>query len=374
MEKQPNFYKLDKSKPYKAEGAASRQFSKWIIIFSSFYLSFLVLFVVISVITDIGMFEEVTAIIAPVFLFVLGAFFLCVGLIYRKKDKKQNHAEQEILKNCLLTDGRIKEYHCREIRGSDNSHTTYDVTLEYTFYDKDMNLRLGIHACSYNYDPQFYRGQYLMIAFNETDSLILKEFTIVKEDEEKFLDNEAQRSADDFDDLTGELLDIDLNKPIKDYEYAYGFLWAAFAVFIFAAAYTIPISILVAPQIITINWLVPELIAFIGIYILPLALTPAIICLLRLYIKKKRKFKRLMNGKPYFTFGKMFASETTYRDGMRKKVFYCYIDKWGEKHTELVTSTVFHLRIQDENLDVVVAYDALGNSTVILECTPIDED
>ena len=376
MEEKPDFYELDKSRPYKAEGAVSFHFSKILIIFSSVYIVGVILFTVINLIINIDIFEEFGATLAPVFLFVLGMFFLSLGIIFRIKDKKLKKREEEILKNCVLTDGRITEYSCvqREYRDSDGTNVNYEVELKYTFYDKDLTVRSGKYCGTYGYDPEFYKGQYLMIAFNENDSLILKLFTVKKSDEKKFLANEARRSDDYFDGLTGELLDVDVKKPIKDYEYSIVWFWAAFALFVFLAAYTIPIGIIVVPQILSIKFIVPEIFAIVGIFLLPVILAVAIIALLCGFVKRHKKFKKIISGNPFFTFGKMFASEKTYRGGLHKKVFYCYIDKWGEKHTETVTSPPFHKKIQDENLDVVVAYDAAGNSTVILSCKLMNEE
>ena len=72
-------------------------------------------------------------------------FFLSLGIIFRIKDKKLKKREEEILKNCVLTDGRITEYSCvqREYRDSDGTNVNYEVELKYTFYDKDLTVRSG---------------------------------------------------------------------------------------------------------------------------------------------------------------------------------------------------------------------------------------
>ena len=88
MEEKPDFYELDKSKPYKAEGVAPFHFSKFLIIFSSVFIGGVILFTVINLIINIDIFEEFGATLAPVFLFVLGMFFLSLGIIFRIKDKK----------------------------------------------------------------------------------------------------------------------------------------------------------------------------------------------------------------------------------------------------------------------------------------------
>ena len=71
-----------------------------------------------------------------------------------------------------------------------------------------------------------------------------------------------------------------------------------------------------------------------------------------------------MKRYPHFTYGKMFASEKTFR-GTSKKVVYCYIDKWGEKHTAQTDAPIFQSQTMGEDKIVVVAYDAAGNSAVL---------
>ena len=371
---QVNFYKLDKTQPYKTvySGSSSYSGAKFLIIFSVVYLCGVVAWTLFSLVSNISMFSDVTAIIAPVFLAVLGSLFLGLGIRFHSKEKKLKCAESEVLKDCILTDGRITEYKCIKIENRNN--TSYDVELEYSFYDKSLNLRNGRYRANYKFEPQFYKGQYLMIAFNETDSVIMSEFKLENQDAQKFSENENLRSADDFDGITGELLDVDLNRPIKDYQYSIVWFWAAFAVFIFFAAYTVPMSMIVVPQLLSFGTTIAEFIGLVGIYFLPAILLVVIILLLKNYFKRAKYFKKILNSQPLFTFGKMFASEKTYRGSVNKKVFYCYIDKWGEKHTETVTSPVFHSNIDDQNIDVIVAYTAAGDSTVILDCKFLDEE
>ncbi len=375
-EEQPqvNFYRLDKTKPYKTVSAAatSRAYIFLIIFAVVFLVSDAVFTAVYSLSGDAAI--DVTAIIAPVFLAAIGFFFLGLGIYFHKRRKRLTGEESELLSNCTLTDGRITEYRCVESSHTDGSHTTYFVELEYVFFDRDLTARSGKYSATYGYEPQFYKGQYLMIAFNATDSLILSEFTLEKEDEKRFLQVESGRSDDDFDDITGELIDVDLKKRVKDYHYSIVWFWAAFAVFVFSLAYTVPISIFVVPHYFDFKWIVPDVIALVGIYLMPVILLGVSAFLLKKYFVASSHFKKIMSGRPYFTLGKVFASEKTYHSGARKKVFYCYIDKWGERHTEVVTSYIYLARIQGEDSPVLVAYTSAGDSTIITECILCEQE
>ena len=370
---QVNFYRLDKTKPYKTVSAAatSRAYIFLIIFAVVFLVSDAVFTAVYSLSGDAAI--DVTAIIAPVFLAAMGFFFLGLGIYFHKRRKRLTGEESELLSDCTLTDGRITEYRCVESSHTDGSHTTYFVELEYVFFDRDLTARSGKYSATYGYEPQFYKGQYLMIAFNATDSLILSEFTLEKEDEKRFFQNESSRSDDDFDHITGELIDVDLKKRVKDYHYSIVLFWAAFAVFVFNLAYIVPISIFVAPQF-DFKWIVPDVIALIFLYLMPVILFGVSAYLLKKYFVASSHFKKIMRSRPYFTFGKVFASEKTYRGSARKKAFYCYIDKWGERHTEVVTSYVYRARIQGEDYDVLVAYTSAGDSTIITECVLCAEE
>ncbi len=371
---QVNFYRLDKTKPYKTVSAAatSRAYIFLIIFAVVFLVSDAVFTAVYSLSGDAAI--DVTAIVAPVFLAAIGFFFLGLGIYFHKRRKRLTGEESELLSNCTLTDGRITEYRCVESSHTDGSHTTYFVELEYVFFDRDLTARSGKYSATYGYKPQFYKGQYVMIAFNATDSLILSEFTLEKEDEKRFLQIESGRSDDDFDGITGELIDVDLTKRVKDYHYSIVWFWAAFAVFVFSLAYTVPISIFVAPHYFDFKWIVPDVIALVGIYLMPVILLGVSAFLLKKYFVASSHFKKIMSGRPYFTLGKVFASEKTYRGSARKKAFYCYIDKWGERHTEVVTSHIYLARIQGEDYDVLVAYTSAGDSTIITECVLCAEE
>ena len=373
-EAQVNFYKLDRSKPYKVEGAASVKLSKFMFVFSSVFIAGVIIWSIVCAITS-EMFQHPDAIFAPILLVAVGLLFLLIGVLSYVKDKKRKASQNEILKNCVLTDGKITEYNCvaRTSGSGDNEHTYYDVTMQYAYYDESLNLRKGSLCHTYSFDPEFHKGEYLMIAFNETDSLILSEFTLEKQDEEKFLSNEAKRSDDDFDGLTGELLDVDTSKPIKTIEFTNVWLLAALVLFVFTAIYSVLMGVLVIMRHVDFKHPITDVVLICGVSLLPVIFFVLIAYFLYKYAKRQKYIKKLMNSNPYFTMGKLFASEKTYRAGRKKKILYCYIDKWGERHTDVLNAVAIRKNVEDQNYEVTVAYDAAGNSLVLYEYELIEK-
>ncbi|MDE7264713.1 MAG: hypothetical protein K2N52_00360, partial [Clostridia bacterium] len=218
-----NFYRLDKSKPYKVEGGASRSKVNFMIIFGSIFLA-AALIVGCVMLKSIS--ENPVMVAVPIFMCVFGGVFLGVGISSQLKNNRKRAEEQTVLSDCVLTDAKIAECLCEKRTHSDShghSHTSYAYTLTYSFVDENSNERTGTYNCVYTTDPQFYKGQYLMVAFNAYDSLIMREFTLEGGDMNTFLDNEAARSDDDFDSLTSEELDIDTSKPLKSFDGS--FVW-----------------------------------------------------------------------------------------------------------------------------------------------------
>lgn len=368
---QVNFYKFDKRKPYKVEGGGSQIISSLIILGIGLGLLLINLIIFYQSTTGDSKFD--ISLIIPHLLF--GAFaviFLIIGFNQVRKSIKRKIRANTILNNCTLTDARITSYNCvrRTTRHDDHSHTRYDVTLTYSFTDDKNTPRTTTYVHTYTSEPEFYVGQHLIIAFNSNDSLILSKFTLSESDRQTFEQNELSRSNDDFDGLTGELLDINMNEPITGHESK----WDIILPTIFISGYLIMFSIMF------FSFMLPFILSFKSSMWLPLIIGGVIIAFFAVPIsffakviiktlKNKANFKKIMVSNPYFTYGKMFASEKTYRSGAKKQVMYCYIDKWGEKHTKTETSSALHESAQGEDIKVLIAYTAQNQSTIIKNYT-----
>ncbi|MDE6868754.1 MAG: hypothetical protein K2J83_06420 [Clostridia bacterium] len=362
-----NFYRLDKSKPYKVEGGATKTNVNFMVVFGSV---FLIVALIIAVVMWKSISENPVMVVIPIFMCVFGGVFLGVGISSRLKNSRKRAEEQAVLNDCVLTDAKISDCTCVKHHHNDShghSHTSYEYTLTYTFVDEELNKRTGTYSGVYTTNPQFYKGQYLMVAFNAYDSLIMREFTLESGDMNAFLDNEAARSDDDFDSLTGEELDIDTSKPLKSFDGSFVWLVAGLAPLGFLAVYIGVVGGVMLPTIFYGGFKVNDvgsIFSILAFLIMPCILIAISTASLVKYVKSIRPFKTVMKNNPHFTYGKMFASEKTFR-GNSKKVVYCYIDKWGERHTEQTDAPLFLSETQGENKQVVVAYDAKGNSVVL---------
>lgn len=371
MEENSNYYRLKSPRSARVEGHTGKV--SGILIFS---VVFTAAFIFFSIYTIIKSSIPIWAIFfnTGLFTFII-AVFLGFGIHAQIKYNKNNAAERKLLKDCLCADGIITQ--CKSVEyethhGDRTSHS-YKVTVEYTFTDDKNELRRGAFAGDYGYDPEFYDGQHLMIAFNDTVSAILCEFSFIKEDEERFLQNEAARSDDDFDGLNGRPVDVDTGKKIQSAELEHVWFWAAFALFIFVAAYTIPISILAVPQIIS-GIVVLDVFIIIILYLVPALLTAVIVYFITKYIKLRRRFEKILNNEPNFVWGKIFASENTYRRNVRKTVFYCYVDEDGNRFTKSFWGPTVRKAVQGKPVDVAIMYDKDGNSIPLYSYKFIDEE
>ena len=369
MKENSNFYRLKSPHSARVEGHVGKV--SFFLIFSLFFTAGFLLILIITLVKG-SEFSLEAYICFAVFGIVITAF-LFVGIRDQIKGGRQNEAERRLLNDCLCTDGKI--IWCTAVRretSSKSSSNYYNVTMEYSFTDDKNKLRRCSFTADYSYNPDFYNGQHLMIAFNDTDSIILGEFSFVEEDEERFLQNEAARSDDDFDELDGSPLEVDPNRKIQSAELEHVWFWAAFALFIFVAAFTIPISIFVAPKLINGIVILDILLIFL-LYLTPAVFTAVIVYFIVKYIKLRRRFKKILNNEPSFVWGKIFASEKTYRHNARKTVFYCYIDGDGNRFTKSFLGPAVRKAVQGKPIDVAVMYDKDGNSVPLYSYKFTDE-
>lgn len=351
------FYRLSSPDSAKVEGHAAKV---------SIFLIFAVIWAVgvagITVANAVtGERFETPAVVLLCVFAVIGAGFVAFGIYDQRRQLRANAEERKLLADCLCTDGKIEKCTVTAHRrsGSNGTSVSYEVSLTYAYTDLTGGTARGVHSAVYSADPEFYMGQYVMVAFNNSDSRILSRFKFVKEDERAFHKNEAARSDDDFDGLSGKTVKCN-PKTVKSAEMPHVWFWAAVALFIFIAAYTVPMSVLVVPQLVTGN-LFPDILVIPIIYLMPALLSAADAYFLYRCYKGRNKLKVIMKNGAKFTHGKIFASEKTYRGGA-KQVVYCYIDSEGNRHTEVLKSPYYRKTVQDKAISAIIAYDGNGNS------------
>lgn len=332
--------------------------------FLLFAVAWLVFLIVITVANlAVGEEFEIPMIIVVSVFACVGVGLLAFGIIDQRRQMNASAEERRLLNNCLCSDGIIESCNC-DVHVTSNRRSnsySYTVTLKYSYENAHGKKVIDKHSATYSYDPEFYKGQYVMVAFDdEGKSRILNRFKFVPEDERAFLDNEAARSDDDFDGLDGKLIKRNTSEKLQSAEFPQMWLWASIPFFVIAVAYTVPISVIVAPQMMT-GHTMPDLIFILILYFMPAGLIAVGIFFLTRFFKGRGRLKVILDNSPKYTRGKIFASERTYRGGS-KVVLYCYIDDEGKRHTKELKSPYYRKTVQGNAKQVTVVYDQSGKS------------
>lgn len=270
-QKDVRFYKLDKSERYGAEGTYFNVGE--VILLISVLAVFWAVAIAMAVVNFNVLFRDVKiTVFICVFIVILSVITVLVCVMYLPLIKKRKRA-RAIFKNCTLTDGTVTSVNKQKIwhNGTHRSYSYYRILLEYSFHGLDGVLRCGQYTGSYGEIP-FYVGQNLMIAFNDTDSVIVSRFTL-SDGAEEFAKAEAERGQVDFSGLTGDLIKVDTSKPV----------------YLAGANKT---------------------------------------------RKRKKRLKQILKSNPRFTAGKLFLRKNTYRHKADNNKFYCFLTANGVKCIE----------------------------------------
>lgn len=267
------FYKLNKSKRYGVEGTYFR-FGE-LILACVFLTIFLTITVAFTVVNFDNLFRDVrSTIFIIMFVAILALIFLLIYSRYIPVHKRRK-AARKILKNCTLTDGTVIDIQEQRVEhsGTDSVHyrVYYRVLLTYKFYGTDGAERYGELRGNYGEIP-FFVGQNLMIAFNDTNSVIMNKFTLT-DGAEEFAAAEAEREKVDFQGLTGYLFKVDTTKTVAIAEYS----WSVFGKI----------------------------------------------------RKRKKRLKQILSDNPRFTVGRYFIKKSTYRSDSGNTMFYCFKTSGG---------------------------------------------
>ena len=267
------FYQLDKRKRYRVEGTQFKV--SGVIILAVFCVVCLIGAIALTIINYDVLFQEVAITFSAFALYGVTAAIVAFGCGKYRSVFQKRRVARKIIKNCTLTDGTVIKISQSQVRGYTSSkyYSYTAAALKYSFYDTDGNLRYGELTGNYANIP-FYRGQNLMIAFNDMGSVIMSEFALL--DGEEFERAEAERSQGDYAGLTGELLKVDLSKPIGIADYA----WSA---------------------VLKTD-------------------------------KRVKRLDRILANDPSFTVGRLFVKKRTYRRKAGAQLFYCYLDANGTRY------------------------------------------
>lgn len=301
------FYKLNKRKRYGAESARYKvgELALLIIVFTLLFA----LGIAYLAFNYKSLFKDASGTVF-IFVFFLILFFIA-GIVfcsYLPLFKRICRA-RKIFKDCTLTDGVVMNVDKQRIEHNGRRfYVYYSVRVSYKFFGKDGEPRYGELVGSYGAVP-FYAGQNLLVAFNDSDSVIMYKCTL-SEGAEQFAEAEREREQPDFDGLTGKLIKIDRSKPIILADYSWSKLFKT--------------------------------------------------------AKHKSRLDKILNGTPKFTVGRYFVKKNAYRYKQSNDRFYCYIDMNGERHVEECED----IENFNDGEEVMVAYDG-GRSEVITGYTLI---
>lgn len=361
-----HFYKLNKKKPYSVEGTSS----KTINFFIPFAVAFLLMDVVIFVANGYYSFQE----IIPIFLF-LGFLFVGIGILaygihFRRVKRNCGEEERKIIENGSLTDGKIMQYQCKEVRKSyanNRIRNYYELHMVYGFYDLDFKYREASYYHIYSQDPQFFKGQYLMIAFTQEQSLILNSYTLTSEDQANLEEAEVARMEHQFDDVMGQLEKVDLKK-YKSGENIFVHVVVAIVAFLWMLLYGMLIGFLAIRHILETHWLSIIIVAIVFALVIPLLVfSIPLIWGIVASVSRIHRFRRVFKDEQiYYTYGKLFASRKTYSQKSRKEILYYYVDYLNTSHVNICKSYLRYKDMEDEMQKVLVAYNSRGNSIVLV--------
>lgn len=274
-QKDVRFYKLDKSKRYGAEGTYFKVADT--VISVTVLILFWAVTVALAAFNFDKLFRDVKiTVFICLFIVVLSVITALLCAMCFPVIKKRSRA-RKIIKDCTLTDGTVIDLQKQKLQhyGSHRTYSFYRVLIIYSFHGPDGALRYGKYTGSYGEIP-FFVGQNLMIAFNETDSVIISKFTL-SDGAEEFAKAEAERERADFTGLTGDLIKVDTTKPVNIAKYSQSLFKTR---------------------------------------------------------KRKKRFKVILQGYPRFTAGRMFIKKSTYRHNAKNNMFYCFVEENGRKRVE----------------------------------------
>ncbi len=338
-------YKLDTAKPIAAEEYNSLTPTLLLLLALFFCIIFVSIFIPNKVngLTD-G--KDRDYIIIGVVLGILLLTSIAIFVGYRIRNSL---IRKEILASTVtlatVTDVTVTQSTTRKNDGSTRTKET--VSLQYEFFDEYNNIRTGNYYKTYGSAPQFYKGQHIVIAFNEEKNYILCKYTLLDGDIQAYLISDNS----DNETLTGESVNIDANKYFPlGYDIKYYFL--ALIYFVFALVF----AALLTYYAVTVKdgyvW------AYVGVFGTLLAVFTVLASVSFLIpFRLKRKSDSVLSVGATYTRGILQTENKIYRNGIKNKYICVYADTDGNKRVLEVSSTPSIQRyMRHGSIDAVVAY------------------
>ncbi|MDE6791214.1 MAG: hypothetical protein K2J61_05780, partial [Clostridia bacterium] len=289
--------------------------------------------------------------------------------------------KREILEQMEVTNGIVTEVtvHTRYVQDSDgNRDSREDVGVYYVFYDGDIKREGSFTRTYSHFNSQFFKGQEVIIAYDEDKSYLLTKYTIMDEmpakqsashtvpeaeTEESEESAEIEESAESTkQEKSGKtprarrINDISEYMPVKESKLFYLTGIVLLGMCFVAIAVTF-----VALFIMTSNSDVSFSTLWDGMrwFIIAVAVLPGGIGLVYLLIplSARLKFKALLKTDYVAVKGELICSETTYRGNGSPSYTCKYVDTDGDTHVIKISSMYVRRRVQEGKTDVIVAYN-----------------
>lgn len=353
---EPHFYKLDETKHFSVVGGAVRGISVMFIV-----AAVIILMTVIAAVASKGaIFEELNGMCMFAVFLAAAVVSIVAGIFLQVKRNAKVSAEKRTLSECIITDGVVTACKTRTIGKGKNTYKETEIL--YTFTDCTFNKRSGQVKLFAKESNLFDKGKSIIVAFNDSQSFILDEFTLKEEDEKQLIAQEQDRMEKCFESLDGELEEIDMSHKIITKEMNFVYLILAGCLGVIAVLLCLPF-ILVTVNMFKEGFATAYIIIDSVLALFPVFFVSLAVWFIVKYFKKEKRIKKILKGRTFFTWGKVFVSRQTYRNKTRKKVYYCYIDKWGERHVEELKVAVTDASVND--CSAIIAYLSDGSSVAL---------
>ncbi|MDE7401142.1 MAG: GNAT family N-acetyltransferase [Clostridia bacterium] len=367
--------RLDPSKPIKVESK--------IVVFPKVFLIVACFFVVLLTAIAVAEYVKNGSLDSKfnLFFIVFGVLFaaalaLFIAYMMRGARVKRESLERMEVTNGIVTEGTV---HTRYVQDSDgNRDSREDVGVYYVFYDGDIKREGSFTRTYSHFNSQFFKGQEVIIAYDEDKSYLLTKYTIMdempakpnasrsvpaEETEESEEGAEVEESAESTkQEKSGKtprarrINDISEYMPVKESKLFYltGIVLLSMCLVAIAVSF-------VALFIMTSNSDVSFSTLWDGMrwFIVAVAVLPGGIGLVYLLIplSARLKFKALLKTDYVAVKGELICSETTYRGNGSPSYTCKYVDTDGDTHVIKISSMYVRRRVQDGKTDVVVAYN-----------------
>lgn len=335
------FYRLDPSKPIAVEGHRSA-FPIVLLLVAIFFCAILAFIVIVN--KDDETYDESAYMLFYILCGVLlgVAVILNVAYVIRKVLVRKRILASDVTR-ATITFVSVEEYTTRDNDG--DTHTKERVSLTYEFYDKLGNKRAEHLHKTYGKAPDFYEGQQIVIAFDETKCYVLSKYALLDDD---MAENSSSNSA--LQSLTGETLNINVDKyaPLGYNKTYYIMAGVYLALSVFVAALMTYFALTVKDNFVWVY------LGMLGIFFT----IPTVLAIISALIpfRAKRRYDAILAVGATYTHGVLECTNKVYGNNAASKYLCKYVDLNGDLKQFNVEASQARKRVRYNDTEVIVAY------------------